>query len=168
MSEASGVKTSAVKSAITGKIVYQLQESGQTEVHRLFEQARDVAQELRQTPIQQRQHAVEQVTDYIRDNREHIVDRICEETGKTRTDALVSEILGVLDNLEWNVHNAPKILKDEKVATPITLLGKKIPYLPRVLWRYPENCTVELSVPYRHDLFPWSLSGGQCRDPQTL
>ncbi|MTI14564.1 aldehyde dehydrogenase family protein [Sansalvadorimonas verongulae] len=143
-----------VKSAVTGQPIYRLQEAGQDGVHRFFDKARTMAEELRQVPLQQRQHAVEQVMDYIRDNKEYIVDRICEETGKTRTDALVSEVLGVLDNLKWNIHNAPRILKDEKVSTPITLLGTKSriyhePYgviLKIAPWNYPFHIAMTFSL----------------------
>ena len=146
--------TLPVSSAITGKAVYHLQEMGHNDINLMFEKARSVARELRQTPLKHRQQAVEQVIEYIRDNREHIVDRICDETGKTRTDALVSEVLGVLDNLEWNVHNAHKILKDKKVATPITLLGKKSrifhePYgviLKIAPWNYPFHIAMTFSL----------------------
>ncbi|MCL6269411.1 aldehyde dehydrogenase family protein [Sansalvadorimonas sp. 2012CJ34-2] len=115
----------SVESAVTGQAIYELNELSQDEVRAMFSVARDAATDLRNTPLQHRLDAVQQVMDHIRDNRDRIVDRLCDETGKTRTDALVSEILGVLDNLEWNIHNAAKILKDTKISTPITLLGKK-------------------------------------------
>ncbi|CAM3734966.1 aldehyde dehydrogenase family protein [Parendozoicomonas haliclonae] len=157
MSEVSTITnntTLPVNSAITGKLVYELQPDGQEQVDNLFARAREAADELRRTPLEQRQHAVEQVMDYVRDNRERIVDRICEETGKTRTDALVSEILGVLDNLEWNVHNARKILKDQKIPTPITLMGKKSrvfhePFgviLKIAPWNYPFHIAMTFSL----------------------
>ena len=144
----------SVDSAVTGQPIYDLTESSQEHVHSLFVQARQAAAELRYIPLQQRQMAVLQIVDYIRDRREHIVDHLCEETGKTRMDALVSEILGVLDNLEWNVHNAPKILKDQKVSTPITMLGKKSrifhePYgviLKIAPWNYPFHIAMTFSL----------------------
>ncbi len=57
--------------------------------------------------------------------REEIVDRIQRETGKSRSDALISEIFGVLDNLDWLLHHAPKALADRKQHTPIALMGKR-------------------------------------------
>jgi len=56
--------------------------------------------------------------------REEIVDRIQRDTGKSRSDALISEIFGVLDNLAWLETHAPKALADRKQHTPMALLGK--------------------------------------------
>ncbi|WP_241678155.1 aldehyde dehydrogenase family protein [Pseudomonas kitaguniensis] len=68
-----------------------------------------------------------------------------EEVGKCRTDALVAEILGTLDWLNWLENNAERLLKPEKVKTPITLLGKQSLLLHEPLgvvliicpWNYP-------------------------------
>ncbi len=91
----------------------------------VFARARAAADKLAGSTLKQRLAEVEKLIDYIRDHKEAIAEAICAETGKTRTDALVSEVMGVLDNFEWLVHKAPKILADKKVATPIALLGKK-------------------------------------------
>jgi aldehyde dehydrogenase (NAD+) len=56
--------------------------------------------------------------------REEIVDRIQHDTGKSRSDALISEIFGVLDNLAWLEAYAPKALADRKQHTPLALMGK--------------------------------------------
>ncbi|MBX3024845.1 aldehyde dehydrogenase family protein [bacterium] len=57
--------------------------------------------------------------------REEIVDRIQGDTGKSRSDALISEIFGVLDNLDWLLQHAPAALADRKQHTPIALMGKR-------------------------------------------
>ena len=56
--------------------------------------------------------------------REEIIDRIQRDTGKCRSDALISEIFGVLDNLAWLEKHARKALADHKVHTPLALMGK--------------------------------------------
>ncbi len=43
-----------------------------------------------------------------------------QEVGKCQTDALIAEILGTLDWLNWLEKNAERLLKPEKVKTPIT------------------------------------------------
>lgn len=91
----------------------------------IFQQATRAAERLRKTTIEQRLYAVKKLINHIVVRREDIADMITRETRKCRSDALVSEILGVLDNCEWLLHNAKKILADKKVPTPITLLGKK-------------------------------------------
>jgi len=56
--------------------------------------------------------------------REEIVDRITQDTGKSRSDALISEVYGVLDNLVYLEKHAGKALADRRVPTPIALMGK--------------------------------------------
>lgn len=58
-------------------------------------------------------------------HRSMIIARVMLEVGKCRTDALVAEILGTLDWLNWLENNAERLLKPEKVKTPITFLGKQ-------------------------------------------
>lgn len=91
----------------------------------LMQQARGQARELAATPLAERLHALHQLMERVRDRREWIVERVMAETGKSRTDALVSEVLGTLDYLHWLTKRAPRILGNEKVETPLALMGKK-------------------------------------------
>ena len=56
---------------------------------------------------------------------EEIIDAIQAETAKSRSDILVSEVFGALDVVRWCEENAAKALADEKVPTPLTMMGKK-------------------------------------------
>jgi aldehyde dehydrogenase (NAD+) len=76
---------------------------------------------------------------------DEIVDRVRAETGKSRSDILMSEVFGAMDAIGWLEANAEKALADESVPTPLTLMGKKsrIWYQPRGVvfvispWNYP-------------------------------
>lgn len=96
-----------------------------TQISDVFANARTAAGKLRQTSLEQRAQALHGLIDHINANREAIADAIVADTHKSRTDAVVSEIMGVLDNLEWLMQQAPKLLASKKVKTPITLMGKK-------------------------------------------
>lgn len=110
-----------------------------------FDKARQAAKKLRKTSLSERAHMLHPLIDYINDNRESIADAIVAETKKSRTDAVVSEVMGVLDNLEWLIEQAPELLASKKVKTPITLMGKtsKIYHEPHGVimvispWNYP-------------------------------
>jgi aldehyde dehydrogenase (NAD+) len=67
---------------------------------------------------------IARLQDVILEKREEIIDRIQHDTGKSRSDALISEIFGVLDNLDWLTRFAPKHLADRKQHTGIALMGK--------------------------------------------
>ena len=76
---------------------------------------------------------------------EEIIDRVQSETGKSRSDILMSEIFGAMDAIAWLESNAADALADEKIPTPMTMMGKKsrIWYQPRGVvliissWNYP-------------------------------
>lgn len=87
--------------------------------------ARDGAKSLRHRDLTARLGYLRNLSDIILRRREEILDRIQQDTGKSRSDALVSEIFGALDVLAWTVKFAPKHLAHKKVHTPITLMGKK-------------------------------------------
>ena len=92
---------------------------------REIEIARQAAAELRQTSVRERILKIQFLKKVILTKREAIIDRIQQETGKSRSDALVSEIFGILDHLTYLEKQGEKMLKDKKVSTPIALMGKK-------------------------------------------
>ncbi|MAZ48610.1 MAG: aldehyde dehydrogenase [Halobacteriovoraceae bacterium] len=115
------------------------------DAHKIREISRNAEPKLRSLSIDSRLRYISRLKEVILNKREMIIDRIQADNGKSRTDALVSEIFGVLDHLAWLEKYAAKALADEKVPTPVSLLGKssKIYYEPMgtVLiispWNYP-------------------------------
>ncbi|WP_163832480.1 aldehyde dehydrogenase family protein [Spartinivicinus ruber] len=102
-----------------------IQEASDSQIKKIYQILRSSQKDLQQFSVSQRAAEIDKIIGYIKANKEAICTRIVTDTGKSRTDALVSEVLGVLDNLHWNKANAHKILKLRKVSTPISLLGKK-------------------------------------------
>ncbi len=110
-----------------------------------FENARTALRAHSQLSIQARLAELSKLKHTILAHRSMIIARVMQEVGKCRTDALVAEILGTLDWLNWLENNAEQLLKPEKVKTPITLLGKHSLLLHEPLgvvliicpWNYP-------------------------------
>lgn len=79
------------------------------------------------------------------ERQEEITDIIQKETNKARTDIMTSEFFPIFEHLEFLEHKTLEALKEEKVATPIAMMGKasKIWYesMGTVLvispWNYP-------------------------------
>lgn len=117
------------------------------EAKQIMQTARAAFSDLQKTTVKERCNELKKVMTYFYDNREKIIDRIVEENGKARTDALVSDIMSALDALSWLTEQAPKILGDTKVPTPLTLMGKKSKIYHQALgaclvitpWNYPVN-----------------------------
>ena len=86
--------------------------------------ARGGAAALRRTPVADRLRYLAALRGAILRRREEIVERVQRDTGKSRSDALISEIFGVLDNLAWLESHAGKALADHKQHTPLALMGK--------------------------------------------
>ncbi len=89
-----------------------------------FAGARRGLASLRRLALADRIACVARLQDVILAQREEIIDRIQQDTGKSRSDALISEIFGVLDNLAWLAKFAPKHLGDHKQHTGLALMGK--------------------------------------------
>jgi acyl-CoA reductase-like NAD-dependent aldehyde dehydrogenase len=90
-----------------------------------FRRARAGGRSLRRLHVAQRIRHLADLKDVIVRRREEIITRIQKDTGKTRSDALISEVFGVLDNLAWLEKQAAKLLRDRKVSTPLVLMGKR-------------------------------------------
>lgn len=106
------------------QLLPEIIELEQDEVDKLFQSAQDAYQALQKSTIDQRIDELKKVMEKLFENREQVVEQIMKEAGKTRTDALVSEVMGVLEYAEFLVENAKSILSDQKATTPITLMGK--------------------------------------------
>jgi acyl-CoA reductase-like NAD-dependent aldehyde dehydrogenase len=137
---------SATKQASTEKFPFDaMVETSEADVKALFQQARKASDRLRRSSLDARLEALDKLIATLLRDKEAIIDQLTRETRKSRTDALVSEILGILDNLEWLKHNAKKILADKKVSTPIMLMGKQSRIVHEALgvvliitpWNYP-------------------------------
>ncbi len=130
---------------ITGEEVKTIQEPTDEELSQIFNKAKQSARNVAKMPLAKRIEIVKKLQHWIVENQEKIIDHIVKATGKARFDALSSEIFSVCEVLEYFSKKAPKILKERKVHTPITLLGKKsrIYYEPLGVilvitpWNYP-------------------------------
>lgn len=87
--------------------------------------ARNSQEEMRNLSMDKKLSLIGHLREVIIEKREWIIDRIQEDNGKSRSDALISEVFGVLDHLHWLEKSAKKALKDESIKTPIALMGKK-------------------------------------------
>lgn len=117
--------------------------------------ARAGAKSLQRRSVASRVGYLRALRDVVLRRREEIIDAIQRDTGKSRSDALVSEIFGALDVLAWTERFAPKHLATKKVHTPIVLMGKK-----SELWFEPLGTVLVIS--------PWNYPFYQAIAPIAL
>lgn len=110
---------------LTGEELYTFEKSTDDQIVEAYATARKEFMELRKTTVKERLKDIKKVKNYVLNNQEALCDEIIAETGKSRTDALVSEIYGILEYIEFLENMAEKSLKSRKVKTPISLMGKK-------------------------------------------
>lgn len=115
----------AVTNPNTLETLYEIQETDLSSIEKVYATAKKIQQKIADLSIEQRIEEILKLNDYVIANQEKIIDRIVAETGKARFDALVSEVFEVCDVIDHFKKQAPKILADKKMHTPIVLMGKK-------------------------------------------
>ena len=96
----------------------------QHEIKLAFVAAKTAFQQQKTLSLRQRLEEIRRLKETILARREYIIEWVMAEVGKCRTDALIAEIIGAVDWLQWLEKYATGILADKRVPTPITLLGK--------------------------------------------
>jgi acyl-CoA reductase-like NAD-dependent aldehyde dehydrogenase len=111
----------------------------------LMDKARRAQPEIAELSVKERLVFIKRIREYILKHQEEIVDVIQRETHKARFDIMTSELFPTFEHLAFLEAEAQAALKDDKVSTPIAMLGKssKIWYEPVGVvlvispWNYP-------------------------------
>lgn len=112
-----------------------------------IERARTVSSEIAMLSPRARAGFLTQLCERLLARREELIDRIQQETRKSRTDALMSEIFPVVDHLHFFAKEAPRALSDRKIPTPVALMGKR-----SEVWLEPLGVVLVIS-PWNYPLF---------------
>jgi acyl-CoA reductase-like NAD-dependent aldehyde dehydrogenase len=90
-----------------------------------YNKAREKSISFKKTAIQERVSEIIKIKRYIVENMNSIIDNLSKDLGKTKSEALLMEIFPVLDCIKYYEKNAEKILRDNKINTPLALIGRK-------------------------------------------
>ena len=104
-----GIRSPATREQV-GEIVVNRRE----DVDAAIAKARDAQREWARVPIAERARIVRSTIDILVEKREQVVETVINETGKTRLEALIMEILPSCDCLNFWSGRAVKELSDEK------------------------------------------------------
>ncbi|MBI3118915.1 MAG: aldehyde dehydrogenase family protein [Candidatus Hydrogenedentes bacterium] len=134
----------------TGDLLYTVQEPSEEHLDQVYQTARHVFESYRRLTVRQRLREMGKLKRYLLEHKEPICQRIVEETGKPRVEAMLTEIFPTLDLIQYYEKHAERILRDEKHATPLVLMGKKSrvyyepigPVLIISPWNYPFNLSM--------------------------
>ncbi|MEM4721667.1 MAG: aldehyde dehydrogenase family protein, partial [Candidatus Methanomethylicaceae archaeon] len=154
-----GVSTSAqrnleVFNPATGEKIADVPITPPEEVGVAVSRARQAFQLWRQFSIAQRARYLYAARDWIVDHQDEVIETICSETGKPRTEALVAEVFYCCDLLSYYAKNSERYLKDE-VRSPHLLKNKRVYVLYKPVgvvgvispWNYPFTLALGDVVP---------------------
>src|SRR3954454_9094548 len=140
----------AVENPATGQTIGHVPDLGPGEIARMVETARAAQPAWAELGFEARAKVFYRARKWLIDNRDRVANTIDGETGKTREDAMLAEVLFIADSFGYWAKSAPKHLADEKVKSHSPfMLGRKlmIRYQPRGVvgvigpWNYPlTNC----------------------------
>lgn len=137
--------TLKINNPATGEMIGEVGLTETSEIPVMYDKSRKSFQHWSSLSVRKRVTYLTRVRDYIVDNLEGLSQAIANSTGKVQTEALVADIIPVLDNLEYLIKHAPKVLARQSKPTPLMLTGKKsyVEYMPRGVvliispWNYP-------------------------------
>ena len=82
-----------------------------------IKEAREAQKEWEKIPVKERVKYFKPLTKYLTENADMLAETICKDNGKTRVDALVTEIITGAMGVNYYCKNAHKFLKDKKLGT---------------------------------------------------
>ena len=136
-----------VRNPRTREELYTLAEYSDADVAAIYERASRAFGVLRSMTVRQRMDEAVKLKGYLLKHREKVITRICEETGKCRMDALMTEVYACIDAIHYYDKRAEEFLADQRVWTPLALFPRKSkvyfepigPVLVISPWNYPLN-----------------------------
>ena len=102
--------TIPVINPITNELLYSISEKSDQEIDEIYEKAHAAEQTIQKLTIAERIAHVVNLKEWILDNSDLIIDKLIEETGKSRFDAFTSEIFSVCDVVDYYKGHSKKIL----------------------------------------------------------
>ncbi len=113
----------------------------------VFELSRKASQQIAATSIRERIAYIRKLKTVIVSQQEFIINTLVEQIGKSRLDALVSEVFAVVDYLDYLIKSAYATFKPEKIKNPWSLFGKK-----SLIWYEPLG-SVLIIAPWNYPFF---------------
>lgn len=135
--------------------------TSELEMDQQIENAKVAQQQWRSSSFSLRRKVLHTLSRYILDHQDDIVRVSCRDSGKTRLDALMGEIMVVLEKLNWLIANGERVLRpSQRPGSSNLFLGMmksgEVRYEPLgvvaaiVSWNYPFH---NLMVPLLSALF---------------
>ncbi|KAL8687344.1 MAG: hypothetical protein Q9218_006459, partial [Villophora microphyllina] len=128
-----------------GQLLGQVNPATPDGIDRAVAKAAQAQREWAKTTFGQRRKVLRTMLKHILDNQETIATVACLDSGKTKVDAMLGEILVTLEKLQWTIKHGEKALRPERRPTNFLLMYKhnEVRWEPLgvlaacVSWNYP-------------------------------
>ncbi|OHD15257.1 MAG: hypothetical protein A2Y34_05965 [Spirochaetes bacterium GWC1_27_15] len=114
-----------INSPIDDKKLGPYKNMNKEEVLNLAKKAENAKEGWKNLSIEKRLSYIKKMLKVIIENANHYTSLIQEDNGKTKLEALTTEIFSVVSVLEYYIKHSKRILKTKKVNMPLYLFGKK-------------------------------------------
>ncbi|KAL7266837.1 Meiotic Sister-Chromatid recombination aldehyde dehydrogenase [Rhizina undulata] len=129
-----------------GKLLGTVAPADKADIDAAIDRAAAAQKEWARTSFDERKQVLRSLLKYIIENQDTIATAACLDSGKTKIDAALGEILVTVEKIKWMLREGEKALKPEKrnVSWPLMLYKKaEVRYEPLgvvcacVSWNYP-------------------------------
>ena len=118
-------KTDCINPA-TGEIIGHSEIHSVEDLQQIIKNAKQVWESWKNLPVKERVKKIKKIRDFIVNNADRLAEIISRDNGKTRTEAMATEVLPASMGISYYCKNAKKFLKDEKVrGGNIALINKR-------------------------------------------
>ncbi|CAO1598773.1 MAG: hypothetical protein LQ349_008549 [Xanthoria aureola] len=129
----------------TGQLLGQVNPATPDGIDRAVARAADAQREWATTTFGQRRKVLRTILKFILDNQEDIATVACLDSGKTKVDAMLGEILVTVEKLKWTIQHGEKALRPERRPANFLMMYKhnEVRWEPLgvlaacVSWNYP-------------------------------
>jgi acyl-CoA reductase-like NAD-dependent aldehyde dehydrogenase len=111
-----GVRKIASRNPATGELLQQMDSMDATQVHEISRNARFAQRQWNALGLQRRVHILRQFQQELVQEKTKISHLITQEVGKPTVEALITEVMVVLDACRFLIDKALSVLRDEPVA----------------------------------------------------
>src|SRR5208283_905098 len=138
-----GNNTIVTTNPATGEVLAELACASTSDVQSAVLRAKQAQPLWEATPVSERIAVLRRFQQLLRERRDEVASLICREAGKPVVEALVTEVLVVLDAAEFGIQNAHRFLREERLphGNPVMKMkrGKLVrePFGVISPWNYP-------------------------------
>ncbi len=118
----------------SGEVTGYVREDSAEDLRRAVEKARAAQAFWQETSFRERARHVFKIRDFIVEQADRIAEVISRSTGKTRVDALSTEVVPSAMSADYYARKAQRLLRRERLSAGSLLFINKVSYIDRVPW----------------------------------